>query len=191
MPGQHAVSLGLYRRFFTPADYRALLQRAKKLQGKQVLMVNSSAAGGGLQRLLPLMRGLNINATWKALNGSEAFFRSTKKLHNGLQGAPTTLSKTERSRYERSVLKQYKSLGLHNADAVVIHDPQPLPLVQYRNPAVPWIWRRHVDASHPHAGLLHYLQTFIEQYDAMIILHVRYRHLRLHLPQKVIVPLVG
>jgi trehalose synthase len=58
-------------------------------------------------------------------------------------------------------------LGDH--DLVVVHDPQPLPLIQYYKKCIPWIWRFHLDLSKPNKELLNYLKPIIEQYDDMIV----------------------
>jgi trehalose synthase len=53
-------------------------------------------------------------------------------------------------------------------DVVIVHDPQPLPIQHYRRRA-PWIWRCHVDLTHPDPELWSYLAPLIEQYDAVVL----------------------
>jgi trehalose synthase len=67
-------------------------------------------------------------------------------------------------------------------DFVIVHDPQPLPLVTHYKKKGPWIWRAHIDLSRPHAGLMGYLAEFIEMYDAVILTLPEYR-LELRTPQ--------
>jgi len=52
---------------------------------------------------------------------------------------------------------------------VFIHDPQPLPLLRYcPNRKGKWIWRCHIDLSHPYRPVWRYLRKFVEDYDASI-----------------------
>ena len=50
--------------------------------------VNATPAGGGvaeiLKSLVPLMRGLGIDAEWYAIEPDESFFRVSKALHHCL-----------------------------------------------------------------------------------------------------------
>jgi len=54
-----------------------------------------------------------------------------------------------------------------DADAVLIHDPQPSPLVEFRKKGK-WIWRCHIDLSNPVKGVWNYLGRYCEKYDAAI-----------------------
>ena len=57
-----------------------------------MLNVNSTATGGGvaemLQTLLAYARGAGIDARWLVIEGDPEFFAITKRIHNGLYGAP-------------------------------------------------------------------------------------------------------
>ncbi|MCZ7563457.1 MAG: glycosyltransferase [Burkholderiales bacterium] len=55
------------------------------------------------------------------------------------------------------------------ADVVVVHDPQPLPLVTHYRRNCPWVWRCHVDLSQPNAEAWRYLRGFVDEYDAMVV----------------------
>jgi hypothetical protein len=46
-------------------------------------------------------------------------------------------------------------------DFVIVHDPQPLPLIEYYLKECPWIWRCHVDLSQPDAGIWKYLRQWM------------------------------
>jgi trehalose synthase len=55
-------------------------------------------------------------------------------------------------------------------DMVVIHDPQPAPLITSRKDSPGhWIWRCHIDLSSPNPQVWDFLRPFIEQYDAAIV----------------------
>ncbi|TLZ89647.1 MAG: glycosyltransferase, partial [Methanobacteriota archaeon] len=53
-------------------------------------------------------------------------------------------------------------------DVVVIHDPQPAPLVDLVEHESPWIWRCHIDLTTPNRSVLRHLQPYLEKYDAAI-----------------------
>ena len=63
---------------------------AKRLQGKVVQNINSTPVGGGvaeiLNRMIPLMKELGVDARWDVIKGGEQFFGVTKKFHNLLHG---------------------------------------------------------------------------------------------------------
>lgn len=55
---------------------------ANKLYGKVIQNINSTAVGGGvaeiLNRLVPLLRELGVDAKWDVIKGGDDFFRSQK-----------------------------------------------------------------------------------------------------------------
>jgi len=53
------------------------------------------------------------------------------------------------------------------ADAVLIHDPQPIPLVEFRKGGK-WIWRCHIDAANPAGQVWGPLSRYGNKYDAAI-----------------------
>jgi trehalose synthase len=146
---------------------------AKKLKNKKVIMLNSTKEGGGvaeiLHRLVPLLCELGINCRWETIKGDSRFFNITKKMHNALQGQNISFSEEEYRYYLKINKENSKNLDL-NADFVVIHDPQPLPIIS--NYTIPkknkWIWRCHIDLSKPNLSLLKFLNTHLIPYDASI-----------------------
>uniref|UniRef100_UPI002FD8B8EF glycosyltransferase n=1 Tax=Dissulfurispira sp. TaxID=2817609 RepID=UPI002FD8B8EF len=54
-----------------------------------------------------------------------------------------------------------------DADAVLIHDPQPAPLIEFSKSGR-WIWRCHIDVSHPLKEVCDYLLRYCGKYDAAI-----------------------
>ncbi|MEE9124601.1 MAG: hypothetical protein V3U14_08960 [candidate division NC10 bacterium] len=63
---------------------------ARELKGVRICNINSTAAGGGVAELLnreiPLLRALGVEADWWIIRGEEQFFTETKGFHNALQG---------------------------------------------------------------------------------------------------------
>lgn len=51
---------------------------------------------------------------------------------------------------------------LEEADFVFIHDPQPAALLKHcKNREGKWIWRCHIDASHPYRGTWRFIDRFV------------------------------
>lgn len=147
----------------------------RHLEGVRVIHVNSTREGGGVAEILawmePLMLELGINTRWEVITGSHEFFATTKAIHNGLQGHPVQIKKSGWDAYRdinAANLKRLQPL-LDDADIVVIHDPQPAPLLSLceKRRGV-WIWRAHIDISRPFRQVWKALKPFVEGYDASI-----------------------
>jgi len=152
-----------------------LRQLAEPLKGMKVVHVNSTREGGGvaeiLHRLIPLKQELGLDASWETVTGDSKFYRCTKKMHNALQGNRADISGDLLQHYEAVNADNFESLKdlLQAADIVIVHDPQPVPLLKFcRARAGKWIWRCHIDASRPFRPVWKYLQKFIRDYDASI-----------------------
>jgi trehalose synthase len=152
-----------------------ILHKAGMLQGFHVANINSTYYGGGVAELLSsstlLMNGLGIPAGWRTVHGSPDFFGITKRMHNALQGMPFTFTNVKKHIYESVVFQNslLNHLNRDHLDMVIVHDPQPLPLITHYRKQCPWVWRCHNDMSHrPHKKLWNYLLSFVDQYDAVI-----------------------
>jgi trehalose synthase len=54
-------------------------------------------------------------------------------------------------------------------DLIVIHDPQPAAMIRrHENRKNRWVWRCHIDLSHPNEQLWRFMAPMIERYDAAI-----------------------
>jgi trehalose synthase len=77
---------------------------------------------------------------------------------------------------------------LEEADFVFIHDPQPAPLLELcPNRKGKWIWRCHIDASHPYRPVWKFLRQFVAPYDASIFSLVSFAQMLPH-PEYLIPP---
>jgi len=162
-----------------------IMRKAIRLRNLHIVNVNSTYYGGGVAKLLGslilLMNSAGIKTGWRVIQGSPDFFSTTKKMHNALQGGKINLSKRKKEIYE-SVIYENAIRNHLDHDIVIIHDPQPLPMINYYNKKSPWIWRCHVDLSNPNPEVWDYLRGFVEKYDAVILTLDRYRR-QLETPQ--------
>ncbi len=52
---------------------------------------------------------------------------------------------------------------------VFIHDPQPAPLLSFATERKgKWLWRCHIDVSHPYRPVWKYFRDYVQIYDASI-----------------------
>jgi trehalose synthase len=141
-----------------------------KLNKRSFLHINSTRAGGGvaeiLKRMIPILKELGIDARWEVIEGDSKFFDITKKIHNALQGNVEKITDDMWQYHFEVNRRNAKNLDLE-ADAVLIHDPQPAPLIEFRKSGL-WIWRCHIDLSNPHKKVSDYLCKYCEKYEAAI-----------------------
>jgi len=168
--------LSSYSGISPKSDLTLLKRLADKLNGRTFLHVNSTRAGGGvaeiLQRMVPILENIGINVRWEVLEGDERFFDITKKIHNALQGNAETITR-DMWDYHFDVNKRNAGRLNLEADAVLIHDPQPAPLIEYRK-AGTWMWRCHIDLSSPAREVFDFIRRYCERYDAAIFSVARF-----------------
>lgn len=152
-----------------------LQQIADDLAGTKVVHVNSTRVGGGVAEILvwlvPLMNDLGLDASWEIVEGRDEYYKTTKTFHNGLQGKPVILPQSKIDVYEETTRQNAERLRpiLEEADFVFIHDPQPAALLELcPNRKGKWIWRCHIDVSHPSRKIWNYLKSKVVDYDASI-----------------------
>jgi len=167
-----ALHLDDYRTILGQANLDGLRCLADDLKHKTVKWVNSTAVGGGvaemLNRLVPLLTELEVTTHWDVITGGNDFFEVTKAFHNALQGNDYQLTK-----HAEEIFLMYNEQNMQRMqfaeDLIVIHDPQPAALVRARNgTSAHWVWRCHIDLSHPNPQVWDFLRTFVEQYDSAI-----------------------
>ena len=173
MPRQHRIHhIEDYEQFVGAQVIERVRKKAELLRGLRVAHVNSTYYGGGVAELLSslslLAASVGIPTEWRAIHGPPDFFSITKKMHNALQGDAINLTELKMEIYE-DVIYENAVRNQLNHDFVIIHDPQPLPMICHYRKAGPWIWRCHVDLTNPNRDLWKYLLRFIEGYDAVIL----------------------
>jgi trehalose synthase len=165
--------LDSYEQVVGPAEVQRLRRLGQRLAGKRVVHVNSTRSGGGVAEILswmtPLMQELGIDARWEVITAPPEFYQVTKAFHNGLQGFPVSLKKSDFDLHYQVNRENAERLDL-NADVVIIHDPQPIYLATFaaREPDQRWIWRCHIDASRPDRRVWKYLARAIGSYQAAV-----------------------
>jgi trehalose synthase len=168
-----------------------IYQKAHRLINKHVVHINSTAHGGGvaeiLNNLIVLLNDIGVDTGWRVLIGPSDFFSVTKKFHNGLQGNSVNLSNNKKRLYLDTNDRFARFTHLDH-DCVIVHDPQPLPLIKFNKKVQPWIWRCHIDITHPNPELWSFVKTFILRYDHMVISCERFRKDDLPLKQNIIHP---
>lgn len=145
---------------------------ARELKGLRICHVNSTGFGGGVAELLsrhvPLANALGIRTDWRLLQGTTDFFNVTKAIHNALQGAPHTLTESEKAIYLH-VNRESARLLDTDYDVFVVHDPQP---AAFRDAvgtsSARWIWRCHIDTAAPNPEVADFLRPYLQAYDAVI-----------------------
>ncbi len=171
----------------------SLYQKARRLYGRRIIHFNSTYQGGGvaeiLVSLLPLMNDMGLDVDWNILHGRPDFFTITKKFHNALQGDRINLTEMKKRLYTQASEDFSVFTHIHH-DCVVIHDPQPLPLIMHYKKRQPWVWRCHVDLSSPNPEIWDYLKRFILRYDGVIVSSENYRRADLPIQQRIIPPAI-
>ena len=115
------------------------------------------------------MQELGIDLRWEVITAPPDFYRVTKAFHNGLQGLPVTLKRSDFELHYEVNRENAQRLNLEG-DVVFVHDPQPIYLPQFvpHREATRWIWRCHIDASHPHRAVWKHLEQAISLYQGTV-----------------------
>ncbi len=193
MRPQKTVELEDYEPLVGPRKIAQIRKKAKSLHHLHIAHVNSTYYGGGVAELLTpltlLMNSAGIKTGWRIIHGPPDFFSITKKMHNALQGRKINLSARKKKIYEAVIQENAIRTHLEDHNMVIIHDPQPLPMIGHYRKNGPWIWRCHVDLSNPNREIWQYLVPFIEKYDAVILSIEDYKQ-KLKTPQVFFMPAI-
>ena len=161
-----------YEAFIGPVKVERIRDKAKKFKGLRVANFNSTYYGGGVAEMLSsitlLMNSLELQTEWRVIQGTPDFFSITKKMHNALQGTEIDLTSIKKEIFEQ-VIYENSLRNFIRHDFVIVHDPQPLPLIEHYQKQCPWIWRCHIDLSRPQSEIWKYLRRWVDRYDAAIL----------------------
>jgi len=188
------LSLENFRTIVPDKTLAEIYAKARGLYGKHIVHINSTYQGGGvaeiLHSLVLLMNDVGISTGWRILHGSPDFFNITKKFHNALQGASLNLSERKKQIYLQ-VNNSFSKFTHIDHDCVIVHDPQPLPLISSYRKGEPWIWRCHIDLTEPHKQLWNFLEGFLLKYDQVVISSKKYIKNDLPVDQRVMFPAIN
>jgi trehalose synthase len=187
------IPLENYAELLGVEEIQELRALAKPMRGRSIEMINSTAVGGGvaeiLNRLVPLAEELDLNIKWDVMAGAEDFFDVTKSFHNALHGEPYHADPRDFEIYLEYNARNCASLPL-DAEFVVIHDPQPAALINARKPGSNhWVWRCHIDLSHPNRAVWDFLEKFVSRYDAAMFSSPEFSR-QLAIPQYLFYPAI-
>ncbi len=166
--------------------------KAAKLKGLHVANFNSTYYGGGVAEMLSsltlLMNSLGLRTEWRVIQGTADFFSITKKMHNALQGGKIDLSSIKKEIFEQ-VIYENSIRNFLDHDFIIVHDPQPLPLIEHYEKKRPWIWRCHLDLSQPDEETWKYLRRWVDNYDAVVLSCKEFAQ-EMKPPQRVMMPAI-
>jgi trehalose synthase len=132
-----------------------LREAAEPLKGCRLIHISSTSFGGGVAELL----------------GSEDFFAVTKLVHNALQGAGIPWTESMEATYLERVEANSQRFE-ETPDFVFVHDPQPAALLTFLEEAGrrhgKWVWRCHIDLSHPMETVWSFFANHVHRYDAAV-----------------------
>lgn len=112
---------------------REALNLQRVVGHRRVIMLNSTARGGGVAEMMPRLVSIlceaGVPTEWWTMSADDPrFFSFTKKLHNLIHGSgEATITDEERSVYEQVSAGVAEALAkeLGPDDILVVHDPQP------------------------------------------------------------------
>lgn len=192
LDGPETVKLEDYKQYIGVENVDRIAKKAEQLSHLHVANVNSTYYGGGVAELLgsltTLMNQVGVKTGWRVIQGSPDFFSVTKKMHNALQGGEINFSDLKQEIYERVIYENAIRNHLDHS-RVIIHDPQPLPMIMHYDKKGPWIWRCHIDLSNPDKEVWNYLKPYVEKYDAVIFHMDEYKQ-KLETPQVIFSPAI-
>lgn len=129
----------------------------KKVKGRRIWMLNSTASGGGVAEMMPTMinlfRDLQVPVSWIVMKPEDpAFFLLTKKIHHLLHGRDeggVGISKQEKTLYRLDSERIAGDLEniVDERDLLIVHDPQPLgagAVLSERRSRQCLLWRCHI-----------------------------------------------
>ena|SRR5690554_325318 len=140
-----AIDIMTYKDVIGLPKIERLQQVAHHLENKKWFHVNSTFDGGGVAEMLksvvPIVKGLGVDAKWYSIEGNDQFYSITKRFHNIIQGVNQeftledlfeTYIKTNKQNFKDDVLE---------ADFTVVHDPQPCASIVHGEYKSKMVWR--------------------------------------------------
>lgn len=168
---------------------------ADPLKGARLVHLSSTAFGGGVAELLnteiALFQDLGINADWQLVEGTEEFFAVTKLVHNAFQGAGVPWTESMENTYLERVAANAARFE-ESADFVYVHDPQPAGMLSILEDegrrTGRWVWRCHIDLSHPMEAVWAFFAPQVARFDAAVFTMEDFVRPGFPIPAEIIAP---
>ncbi len=181
-----------YRQVAPRGAVDLLLRLGERLKGRRLVNVSGSRYRGltieVLNRLVPILNDLGIDASWEVTIGTSDFEGVTRTVGRALTGTEQVITDAMVGRLRDVCAENARRLRL-DADLVMVHDAAPLLLVESRAGESRWLWRCHDDLSSPQPQLWNVLRPVAQRYDAVIFSDARFAA-PLSVPRFVIYPSV-
>src|SRR6266571_4713645 len=182
-------------------DYRAIapagtidfLRRlSERVRNRRLLNVSASQEIGGvaeiLRGLVPLLEEVGVESAWETLDGDGGAAPLAARLHHALQGGEERLPEEVLEQFLAFTRARAATLELA-ADMVLTHDALPAGLVEARPQEGAWVWRCHLDVSHPQRRAWTFLRQYVVKYEAAAFSLPAFAQ-RLPIPQFMIYPTI-
>jgi trehalose synthase len=170
---------------------------------RKVWMINSTQQGGGVAEMLPtvirIFTELGLSIEWKVIESNEqAFFQLTKRIHNLIHGkGEPGFTEEERTLFERVNKENADQFidEIKDGDIVVVHDPQPMPLVKYirKKKKISAVWRCHIglDRSNRQTeAVWDFLSTYVDDYDHFVFTAPEYLPPQIRMNISIVTPAI-
>jgi trehalose synthase len=181
-----------YRPFASPGTIDVLRRLAERVRGRRLVNVSASRQVGGvaeiLSGLVPLLEEAGVESEWQALDGDPAAAVLGARFHTALQGGEDRLPEEAFEEFRSLLRARVVALELEG-DVVITHDALPAGLVEARPQEGSWVWRCHLDVSHPQRRAWTFLRQLVVKYDAAVFSLPAFAQ-RLPIPQFMIYPAI-
>lgn len=171
---------------------------------RRVVMLNSTARGGGVAEMMPrlvsLLNELGVRTEWWTMNtDDERFFSLTKRLHNLIHGAGTPRLEAEDAGVYEGVseaVAEALRAELGPDDILAVHDPQPAGAgarVAAAGTGRPTVWRCHIglDSDNQQTeAAWSFLEPHLKAYDHSVFTAGEYIPSYLSTPVSIIPPAI-
>ena len=182
-------------------DYRAvapagtidfLRRLSERVKRRRLLNVSASREVGGvaeiLRGLVPLLEEVGVESAWESVDSDGAAAAIGARLHHALQGGEERVPDDLFEEFRAFTRARAAALEA-GADMVVTHDARAAGLIEARPQEGVWVWRCHLDVSHPQRRAWTFLRQYVVKYDAAVFSLPAFAQ-RLPIPQFMIYPAI-
>ncbi|MHB1004678.1 MAG: glycosyltransferase [Chloroflexota bacterium] len=156
---------------------REVVEMGRSLRGLRVLHLTAlgedTRTVGLLRALVPLLNSVGVAAEWQVVPGPAECGEACDALYKALARGQRVWTRTAHAGWLRYADAAAALLD-REYDFVIVHDPQPLPLLTARaaregaRPAGRWVWHCHLDLTDVRPDVWGALRPHLLQYDAAI-----------------------